>query len=222
MVAKAWWQAPHDAVFECLMAPDQVMTFGRASGASIRIGHAPEYDRDVPRLWGEMHWSRGRLYVTNVSERWGFDLVSGPDVTPAFRTTVPPGGSASPAAPRFRIETQGPGTSYEINVLSAPRLHVQGHDAVLTEPPSFMPFALTEQQKRIGAAVVQPLVEGKGRRASYDQVSALAHYSRRHVREQIAAMDALFVIHQLVEVDGSSDALDRVALTVTRHPTLIV
>lgn len=87
--------------------------------------------------------------------------------------------------------------------------------------PSFVPFTLTPTQKVIGSAVVAPLSAGKPRRAGYAEVAIATHYAERTVREAVAAMDALFVVHRLADRHASGDALDRVALVLRRHAALL-
>lgn len=220
LVAKVWWEAPHEETLERMVFANQTIIFGRSAKADIRLGHAPTLRTEVPRLWGELCWSRGRMDINNVSDRWGFDLVSAPGHSPASRMHVVAGASGSPAARAFLIEAQVPGATFVLNVLTAPRRRAAALQ-VDDDPASFVPFRLTDTQKRIAAAVLLPLHQGGSRRGSYAETAARTHYSLRTVRENVAEMDGLFVLHRLVEVQASDDALDRVAITLVRHPTLI-
>ena len=89
------------------------------------------------------------------------------------------------------------------------------------DPPSFVPFSLTPTQQLIGAAIVGPLHRGRARRPGYAEVAAASNYSERTVREAVAAMDGLFVLHRLADPDGPSDALDRVAQALRLHSALL-
>jgi hypothetical protein len=220
VVAKVWWEAPHQGMLERFLSASDVVAFGRGAGCAIRIGHAPVYLENVPRVWGELSWHRGRVVVQNVSTRWGLQLVSGSSGGEVSRVEVPPGAAASSPERRFEIIGQAPQAQIRIEVLAAVRGAV---DAALLgdDPPSFVPFSLTPTQQLIGAAIVEPLHRGRARRPGYAEVAAASNYSERTVREAVAAMDGLFVLHRLADPDGPSDALDRVAQALRLHSALL-
>lgn len=218
VVAKIWWEAPHAGVLERFMVSTDVVTFGRSGECSIQVGHAPIYDPTVPRIWGELSWHRGTVLVTNRSSTWGLSLVP---VDDGVRIPVHPGAVASSPAARFQILAQAPEVEVTLSVLTAPqRAGAPAYDDG-TAPPSFVPFTLTPTQKLIGAAVVAPLASGHPRRASYAEIVKQTHYAPRTVREAVAAMDGLFILHRLAEPSSASDALDRVAQTLRLHTALL-
>ena len=225
-MAKVWWPAPHEGTLERFVYADQVVVFGRHSSAEIRIGHAPVRDATVPRRWGELSWHRGRMFVANLDDNWGFDLVPAADTGAANRMTVAAGASASPNATRFQIIAQVPGSSYSLDVLCAdPRRFIDvGTEPVETadDPASFLPFRLTPTQKLIGSAVRDHLNSGHSRRPSYQQIATVSNYSVRTVREATQVMDGLFLLHGLAREDDGSDALDRVAAVALRHPGILI
>lgn len=220
VVAKIWWEAPHAGALERFMIDTDVVSFGRGGDCAIRIGHAPIYQPQVPRLWGEISWHRGSVHVQNTSTRWGIKLVPGADSDGTLWIDVPPGAGASTPESRFRIIAQAPDAQVSLNVLTGHRPRpvnaTQGDD-----PPSFVPFTLTPTQQKIGAAVIAPLLVGRPRRASYAEIATTTHYAERTVREAVAATDGLFVVHRLVDLSTASDALDRVAHVLRLHPSLV-
>ena len=224
VVAKVWWQAPHEGLFERFVFADQVVVFGRHSSADIRLGHAPVRDTTVPRLWGELSWHRGRMIISNVDDNWGFDLVPAEDTATASRMTVAAGASASPNTQRFRIEARAPGSEHVLEVMAAnPRQFAADYTLNPTpdDVPSFMPFHLTTTQKTIGTTIRSLLGAGGSRRPGYQEIAAAANYSVRTIRENIQVMDATFNLYGLSSVDDRSDALDRVAVALTRHPGIL-
>lgn len=225
VVAKVWWPAPHEGLLERFVFEDQVVVFGRHSSADIRIGHAPVRDATVPRMWGELSWHRGRMFVANLDDNWGFDLVPAEGSTVANRMTVSAGASASPSSTRFQIVAQSPGSRYRLDVMCAdPRRFVPIADEpaeTSDDPASFLPFDLTATQKIIGSAVRDHLNSGRSRRPSYQQIATATNYSVRTVREAVQVMDALFLLHGLSRLDDGSDSLDRVAAVSIRHPGIL-
>ncbi|GAA4810295.1 hypothetical protein ACFQ0K_15050 [Nocardioides caeni] len=73
-----------------------------------------------------------------------------------------------------------------------------------------------EPQRPLG-----PLHRGRARRPGYAELAAASNYSERTVREAVAAMDGLLVLHRLADPDGPSDALDRVAQALRLHSALL-
>lgn len=220
VVAKIWWEAPHEGELERFMFGDEVLTFGRGGECSIRVGYAPVYQPQVPRVWGEISFHRGSVLVHNLSPRWGFKLVPAAGSGSSAWIDVPPKGGASSPEARFRIVAQAPDVEVVIDVLAGGQRPAPGA-AVGEDPPSFVPFVLTPTQRTIGAAVIAPLLAGRPRRAGYVDIAVATHYAERTVREAVAAMDGLFIVHRLVEPRAASDALDRVAHTLRIHPSLL-
>jgi hypothetical protein len=225
VVAKVWWPAPHEGLLERFVYADQVVVFGRHSSVDIRIGNAPIRDATVPRLWGELSWHRGRMYVANLDDNWGFDLVPTEPSGTANRITVSAGSSASPSSPRFQIVAKAPGSEYVLDVMCGDRRRFTDAAgspvATSDDPASFVPFQLTQTQKLIGSAIREHLHAGHSRRPSYQEIASATNYSVRNIRENIQVMDTTFLLHGLVPVPDKSDALDRVATAVTRHPGIV-
>lgn len=238
VVAKLWWEAPHQGLLERFMVASDLVSFGRGSDCDIRIGHAPVYAPQVPRRWGEISWHRGNVFIQNVSERWGLVLDpvvetdieirvpvppgvgAAPTATGSeMRITIQPGAGAAPPVSRVGILAQAPGVEIRIDLMAARGVAVgYGH---AEDPPSFVPFTLTRTQRIIGRAVVAPFLTGGPRRASYGDIAATTHYAERTVREAVAAMDGLFVVHRLANPGTAGDSLDRVAHTLRLHTALL-
>lgn len=221
----AWWEATHDGTEMRYMSRDAVLTMGRAKGCEIRIGADPIVDERVPRQWAELTWHRGRVLVSNIHDRWGLEL-SCDEKSGVVVTVVPPGGVATAPRAAFVLEAKVPAdlhdagegpAEFRINVSAAPhpvepRSLEPGEHVVETMPV----ISLTPTQRVIGAAIIAPLAQGRGRRASYDTLVHRTNYAMRTVREAVAAMDVKFVAAGLA-FPGDGDSLDRVAYVLGRH-----
>lgn len=220
----AWWEATHDGTETRYMSRDAVLKMGRGAGCEIRIGADPITDERVPRQWAELSWHRGRVLVSNIHARWGLEL-SCDEKSGVMVTVVPPGGVATAPKAAFVLEAKVPAdvhgdegpAEFRINLLAAPtpvepKSMEPGNDVVETTPV----ISLTPTQRVIGAAVIAPLAQGRGRRASYDTLVHRTNYAMRTVREAVAAMDATFVAAGLA-FPGDGDALDRIAYVLGRH-----
>ena len=221
----AWWEAAHDGTEVRYMTREAVLIMGRAPGCDIRIGADPIPDDRVPRQWAELSWHRGRVLVANIHVRWGLELscVEKPGLAV---TVVPPGGVATAPRATFVLDAKVPAdlhddgegpAEFRINLSAAPtpvepRSMGPGQDIVETTPV----ISLTPTQRMIGAAIIEPLAQGRARRPSYETLVHRTHYAMRTVREAVTAMDVTFVAAGLA-FPGDGDALDRVAYVLGRH-----
>lgn len=221
----AWWEATHDGTEMRYMSRDAVLRMGRARGCEIRIGADPIADERVPRQWAELTWHRGRVLVANIHDRWGLELICDKK-SGVVVTVVPPGGVASAPQAAFVLDAKVPAdlhdygegpAEFRINLSAAPqpvepRSMEPGESVVETTPV----ISLTPTQRAIGAAIIAPLTQGRGRRASYETLVHRTNYAMRTVREAVAAMDVKFVAAGLA-FPGDGDSLDRVAYVLGRH-----
>lgn len=221
LVAKLWWDAPHDDLFDCLMFSDDVLRFGRHARCEIRIGHVPFYDEAVPRFWGEIGWHRGQVDVTNRSETWGLELVSNvsDNVPPIPAMSLPPGARGSPPAREFEVRAAVPHAAYIIRVSVAPRPRPD-EPFVADEPASVREIKLSNTRKVIGRALIKPLGEGKPR-ASYAQIATETCFSQQAVKENIYWLDGMFATAGLCNHPNDGDAPTRVAAVLERHRGLL-
>jgi hypothetical protein len=231
-VGKVWWQNPglqtqsgntgRGRFFERVIFPRQTITFGRHRDASIRIGYGVDPDNIVPRWWGQLRWDAARLRITNLDDKWGFELV--PEETVGATMAVPPQAEVSPPASRFRIVAIAPTQRHELHVAcSPPRTFVvpaEGVEAVEVDPPSHLPFALSEQEVLIGQAILAFTAASHSRRPSYEAIGRAIHLSVSRVREIVRDMDSLFLMYGLSPGDG--DALDRVTMVARSSTGLFV
>jgi hypothetical protein len=221
LVAKLWWDAPHDGLSDRLMMSDEVILFGRHSSCDIRIGHVPFSDEAVPRIWGELAWSRGQLDVTNRAETWGLELVPETSETspPVAAMGVPAGGRGSLPTRQFEIRATVPHTVYVIRVSVAPRARAST-PIVSDEPASVYEFKVSDTRKVIGRALISPLAQGRPR-SSYTRIASETHYSEQAVKENIYWLDALFITAGLCTFPTEGDAPTRVARVLERHPGIL-
>ena len=211
------------------MTRDAVLVMGRSRECDIRIGADPIPDERVPREWAELSWHRGRVLVANIHARWGLEL-TGPENRGLVVTVVPPGAVATAPTTTFVLEAKVPAdvhdgddhpAEFRINLSAAPnpvepRRMSPGEDIVETTPV----ISLTRTQRVIGAAIIEPLAQGRARRSSYETVVHRTNYAMRTVREAVAAMDVAFVAAGLA-FPGDGDALDRVAYVLGRHRLIL-
>jgi hypothetical protein len=221
-----WWEAPHDGALRLYMTRDATVHVGRDPSCEVRIGALPVPDARVPRRWAQLSWHRGRVLVENLDDRWGLELVWSDGEAVVDRVTVKPQLLASAPTPEFVIVATVPSdashspATFEIHVVSAanpvrPNVVGSGADVVMTAAV----VALKPVERTIGAALVAPIREGRGRRASLQAVMEATHYARSHVRDTVWDMDAKFISSGLA-VPGDGDAFDRVAFVLSRHNLL--
>ncbi|MBZ5735417.1 hypothetical protein K8Z61_13005 [Nocardioides sp. TRM66260-LWL] len=228
VVATVWWQAPHEETYRRYMTEHDALVFGRAGDASVRFGYGADLSRTVPRHWGELAWTRGRLLVQNLHERLGF-MVRPEDGSSMPAMIVPPQSAVSPPMPRFDIVAVAPADDlfeareFTLSVLTAQQRRLRAPSSEPEDSPevlSTVPFRLTELQRRIGRLLIAATHSGGTRRPSYVEIADELHYSVRRVREVIAEMDAQFTVSGLVVLDGG-DAIDRTAQVVRTHTGLV-
>jgi hypothetical protein len=224
VVANVWWESQVDAALSRMVFSDAPLTFGRHSEAAIRIGHGVDYDPTVPRWWGELSWHRDRLHVANLDDNWGFDLVPEGDEA-ATRMTVAPQSSVSPPMSKFDVVAEAPSSRHVLHirtsVLRPYPLPPQRELHERVDPPSHLPFRLSDAQRSVGKAVLAGNQAGRSRRVGYDEIGAETHYSRRYVRELVHDMDSLFLLYGLAPGEEGSDALDRISQVFVRHSGIL-
>jgi hypothetical protein len=197
-----------------LVSADRDVTFGRAATATLRIGVAPVYDDVVPRLAGRVFAAGDRVVIENLHDTLAFDLKVG--CRPLL--TVAPGDWHSPLERTFDIVVAGAITAYELAVTvnvdhnRTQRLAADDPDA---DPPTGASPELTERQRRILDAYVEPLAGGAPI-ATHAQVAERLGVSRSTVRVECERIwSSLFLAG--VPMRDLGDARDEIVDAWGRH-----
>lgn len=197
------------------------VTFGRDAAADVRIGAMPVYDNVVPRRAGRLFAVGRRVVVENLDDQLAFDLrLPGRPLM-----SLPPGDWHAPSDVTFDVVVAGGVTSYELTVRRnlqpekiRPRLvpaQASQAEPALLDPPTGADPKLTERQRAILDAYVQPLSDG-GLVASHQQVAERLAISRSLVRVECQAIwSALFLAG--VPMRDLGDARDEIVDAWSRH-----
>lgn len=195
---------------------DGSVSFGRGADADVRVGAAPVYDDIVPRMAGRVFGVDGRIIVENLDDKLSFDL----RVESRPLIAVPPGDWHSPRDRTFDIIVAGGVTSYELAIrVNSDGVHpttvpLDADESALDPPTGAVP-SLTDRQRAILHAYVQPLRRG-GMVASHQQVADELNVSRSLVRVECERIwSALFLAG--VPMRDLGDARDEIVDAWSRH-----
>lgn len=162
------YEAPHgtDSV---VLSDTQVAEFGRAGSCSIRFGYAPVADLGVPRVAGRLVVAAGRVFVE------ALDVVgrSALEITAVGRPPVmlAAGDAFAPSESAFRVTVHGQVRSWPLDVVvrtDARLLRADSSD----EPTRTHALSLTDGQRRIIDAYMDPLRRGRLEPATHREVAA--------------------------------------------------
>jgi hypothetical protein len=197
----------------CMLEAGREITFGRAPGNDVRLGHAPLLDSLVPRYAGVVFECRGQLLVKNLDDQLAFDLRSegrGP-------VPVTPGMVAGPPEREFDIVVHGT-VRYTIAVTNLGRAAVRTYtpdDVVDEQPPTGARVELTDRQRQILNAYVTPVLHG-GSPASHSQVASALNLSRALVRLECNRIWSKMLLAG-VPMRDFTDARDQIVDAWLRH-----
>jgi hypothetical protein len=158
-------------------------TFGRAAENRVRIGHAPQFDRLVPRLAGEILFSGERPLVSNLGAQLSFSvLMTGRPAVPVL-----PGDAYGPGTADFSILFEGEYRhTITVSMTPCPQHHREaGGDAPHTH--WLLPH-LTDRQRRMLELFTEPLRHGQTAPLSHQQVADHLRVSRATVRLDMSAI----------------------------------
>jgi hypothetical protein len=178
IAAVVTYPAPHGVEAERLRIGDYV-AFGRGAECRLRFAHAPQPDRNVPRVAGHLVVSEGRVFVESsgtVGHRALEVRSSGGSVR------LPIGEGHSPREPQFQIIVPGSVQAWTLAVTVQQGMTHRG--ASMDDPPTRRyVLDLTVTQQRVLAAYCAPLTRGRAEPATHKEVAAALSYHPNTVRE---------------------------------------
>ena len=190
------------------------VTFGRSPENDVRIGHAPVSDDSIARQAGAIFDVHGRLAVENSGSRLAFDVYA----EGRSPYSVPPGAWISPVEPTFEIRVGGVMThtiSVAHNVHHVATLIVGADEPIRSGPPTGARLVLTERQRQVVEAYVEPLAEGGGP-ATHGEVAAKLHMSRALVRSECGKIWSAMLLAG-IPMRELADARDQIVDAWSRH-----
>jgi hypothetical protein len=206
------------------LGSDDMVVFGSASHAHLRIGCNPIEDHLVAPVAGAVFVHRGRVVVANHGPRFAFDIA----VETRALGSLSPGDWHSPMDPSFTVVVHGT-LRYELHISSTPGddglpVFVPHHHPTDVERARARPEAdggvvdepsLTDRQRAILDAYVAPMAEGL-EAATHQQVADTIGQSRQTVRLECARIFNAF-LWAGVPMRDRADAHDAIADAWARH-----
>lgn len=183
------YEAPH-GVDSVVLRDGDVAEFGRAGSCAIRFGYAPIADTGVPRIAGRLIAAAGRVTVE------ALDVAGRPalEISAAGRPPVmiAAGDAFSPSNPAFRVTVYGHVRSWCLDVVVRPA-PAASSSLPTDEPTRTHELELTEAQRRIITAYVDPIRRGRLEPATHREVAELLGCHQNSAREVLYTVwSALF------------------------------
>ncbi len=179
--AAVTFSAPHGTE-SFVMADGQVVAFGRGGDCQVRFGYAPVADVGVPRVAGRFVVAARRVFVESVDVVGRRSLEIAVEGRPPMLLGL--GDGFAPVEPEFRVTVYGEQRAWPLSVVvrQAARPAV-GHAGDL--PTKGFSVGLTELQRRVIAAYMAPMVQGRMEPATHREVAAALSYHPNSVREAL-------------------------------------
>lgn len=179
--AAVTFPAPHGA--ESLVLRDgEVAAFGRGGNCEIRFGYAPIVDVGVPRVAGRFVVAGERVFVESVDVTGRRSLeITAPGRPPVLLGV---GDGFAPSESEFRVVVHGEQQSWPLSV--AVRRDVANPGQAAWGPPTrSFELRFTEMQRRVIAAYMAPLRQGRLEPATHREVGIALSYHPNSAREAL-------------------------------------
>lgn len=179
--AAVTFPAPHGAESVVLRDGD-VASFGRGGSCEVRFGYAPIADVGVPRIAGRLVVAGERVFVESVDVVGRRSL----EITAVGRPPVllGVGDGFAPSESEFRVTVHGEQRAWLLSVAVRRDLADAGRSG--WEPPTrSFELRLTDMQRRVIAAYMEPLRHGRLEPATHREVAAALSYHPNSVREAL-------------------------------------
>ncbi len=178
------YPAPHGT--ESIVLTDgDVAEFGRSGRCAVRFGYAPVADLGVPRVAGRLVVAGARVFVEarDVAGRSALEVIAAG--RPAFMLGA--GEGFCPSQSTFRVVVHGGARTWPLEVA------VRGSDPTLTdasteEPTRTHELTLTETQRRVVEAYLEPMRRGRHEPATHRDVAAALGCHPNSAREVLYAV----------------------------------
>ena len=173
--------APHGT--ESLVLHDgEVAEFGRGGTCQVRFGYAPIADVGVPRVAGRFVVAGERVFVESVDATGRRTL----EIIAAGRPPVllGVGDGFAPSEPEFRVMVHGEQQAWGLSVVV--RRDIPDPSRSGWEPPTrSFELRLTDMQRRVVAAYIEPLRHGRMEPATHREVATALSYHPNSAREAL-------------------------------------
>ncbi len=179
--AAVTFSAPHGTESVVLHDGD-VAEFGRGSGCVVRFGYAPIADVALPRVAGRLIVAGQRVFVESAESGGRRSL----EIIAAGRPPVllGIGDGFAPSEPEFRVVVHGDQRSWPMTVVVRRDLAVG--DGVNGEPPTrAFELRLTNMQRRVVGAYLEPLRHGRLEPATHREVATALSFHPNSAREAL-------------------------------------
>jgi hypothetical protein len=178
--AAVTYTAPHGAE-SCVLSDGDVTAFGRGADCLVRFGYAPQADIGVPRVAGRFIVAGRRVFVESTDGVGRRSLeISIPGRPPVL---VAVGDGFAPSEPEFRVTVHGERQAWTMSVVVRRDVDVQGGSG---EPPTrHFQLQLTDMQRRVVAAYMEPLRNGRLEPATHREAAAALSYHPNSAREAL-------------------------------------
>ena len=173
--------APHGTE-SLILADGDIIDFGRGGDCQARFAYAPIADTGVPRVAGRLVVASNRVFVESVAAVGRPSL----EITIAGR---PPmllgvGDGFAPSEPEFRITVHGNLRTWPLTV-AVRRDHSGPADNDKEPPTRTFELRLTDMQRRVLAAYMEPLTRGRHEPATHREVATAMSYHPNSAREAL-------------------------------------
>ena len=179
--AAVTFPAPHGAESVVLRDGD-VAAFGRGGCCEVRFGYAPIADVGLPRVAGRLVVAGERVFVESVDVVGRRSL----EITAVGRPPVllGVGDGFAPSESEFRVTVHGEQRAWLLSI--AVRRDVADAGRSVWEPPTrSFTLRLTDMQRRVIAAYMEPLRHGRLEPATHREVAAALSYHPNSAREAL-------------------------------------
>lgn len=183
------FEAPH-GVDSVVLLDSDIAEFGRAGTCRVRFGYAPIADLGVPRVAGRLVVAGGRVFVEALEAAGRSAMeISAPGRPPVM---LGAGDGFAPSESAFRVTIHGANRSWPLDV--AVRSGARSLSAASTdEPTTTHQLPLSDAQRRIIEAYIEPVRRGRLEPATHREVAEALGCHQNSAREVLYSVwSALF------------------------------
>jgi hypothetical protein len=179
--AAVTFPAPH-GTDSCVLSDGDVTAFGRGANCRVRFAYAPIADVGVPRVAGRFVVAGERVFVESADGSGRRSLeISIPGRPPVLLGV---GDGFTPLESEFRVTVHGEQRAWALCV--AVRRDATGAGPTGWEPPTrSFDLHLTDTHRRVIAAYMEPLRNGRIEPATHREAAATLSYHPNSAREAL-------------------------------------
>jgi hypothetical protein len=159
-----------------------MVMFGRGADCGVRFGYAPLADVGLPRVAGRLVVAAERVFVESVDTVGRRSLEITVDGRPPVLLGV--GDGFAPAESLFKVMVHGEQRAWPLSV-AVRRDPVSPVRSAWGPPTRGFELSLTAMQRRVVAAYMEPLRQGRSEPATHREVAAALSYHPNSAREAL-------------------------------------